>query len=114
MRHAAWNEIFLSGLHRNPLPIDDQGITALHYEHIFVESVGVLCGYRSFSAGPKRHLASVFAVENITLNAWGRLTGANDPVCRMLHEFREIVHNCKLLSHWIRRKNHSKRKKGTA
>ncbi len=91
---AAWNEIFFSGLHRNPLPIDDQGIAALHNDHVFVVIVDMRRRYRIFTAAPKRHLASVSAVEDVPLNAWGRLTGDCDPVCRMFHEFWEIVHSC--------------------
>jgi hypothetical protein len=117
MWHAVWNEIFLSGLYRNPLPIDDQGITALHHEHIFVVSVDMLCGCCSFTAGPKRHLASVSAVENITFNAWGSLIGRCDLVRGLFHELGKIVHSCKILSHsdWIGQEwNLIKRRRGTA
>jgi hypothetical protein len=92
MPHAAWNRILLTGPDRNPLPIDDQGIAAPHNQHVFVISVDMLRRSRSLAAGPKRHLAPACAAEDITLNAGSRLTGPGDPVCRLLHKIREIVH----------------------
>ena len=56
-------------------------------------------GCRSFKAAPKCHLAPVRSVEDIPLNAWSRLIRPCDPVGRMLHEFWEIVHGGKTLSH---------------
>ena len=100
VRHAARDEVFLPGLHWNPLSIDDQGITALHNDHVFVVVVGMCSGCRSFAAGPKRHLAPVCSVEDVTLNAWSRLIGPRDPVCGMLHEFGEAVHGYRVLSHF--------------
>ena len=92
MRHAAPDEVFLPGIHWNPLSIDDQGIAALDNDHVLVVIVGVCRGYCSFTACPKCHLAPVRSVEDITLHAWSRLIRPGDPVCRMFHEFREIVH----------------------
>lgn len=92
VRHAAWNEIFLSGLHLNLFSIDNQRIAALHNEHIFVVNVDMWRRCRSFTAGPIRHLASISAVEDITLNTWGRLTVSHDPVGGIFHEFGKIVH----------------------
>jgi hypothetical protein len=103
--YAAWNEIFLSSPYRNPLSIDDQRIAALYDEHVFVVFVDMSRGCRGFTTGPKRHLAPVSAVEDKTLNAWGRLIGPCDLVRGMLHEFREVFHSFRILS------NSSKRKK---
>jgi hypothetical protein len=114
MDHAARDEILLTSLHRNPLPIDEQRVATLDNEHVLVVSVDVWLRYRGFTAGPKRHLGSVLAIEDIPLDAWSCLIGSSDPVCGMLQEFREIVHNCQLLSHLICRKNPAKRTKGTA
>jgi len=94
--NSAWNQNFLSGLHRHPLIVDDQGVAAFDDDHILVVGVDMGRRRRSLSAGPKRHLASVCAIEDITLNAWSRLIGPGDSVRRILHEFREIVHDCKL------------------
>jgi hypothetical protein len=107
VRYAARDEVFLAGLHWNPLPIDDQGIAAPHNDHVFVVIVHVCRGCRSFTAGPKCHLAPVCSVEDVTLNAWSRLIGPRDPVCRVLHEFGEIVHGCKTLSHSRKRWRYS-------
>ena len=74
MLNAARNKILLTGLHRNSLLIDDQGIATLHNEHVFVVIVYMRSRCRRLTAGPKRHLAFIGAVEDIPLNAWSRLT----------------------------------------
>jgi len=38
---AARNEILLPGIYGYPLSIDDQGITPLDDDHVFIEIVGV-------------------------------------------------------------------------
>ena len=90
--NSAWNQNFLSGLHRHPLIVDDQGVAAFDDDHIFVLGVDMSRRCCCLPAAPKRHLAPVLAVEDIALNAWGRLIGAHDPVRRVFHEFRKIVH----------------------
>src|SRR5579862_6283569 len=47
--------------------------------------------FGSFVARPKRHLASVDAVENVPFDPWGGLIAARDAVCRRLHEFGKCV-----------------------
>jgi hypothetical protein len=86
----------LTGI-RSPLMIN--GIAALHNDHVFVVIVSVCRRCCSFTASPKCHLAPVFSVEYVTLDARSRLIGLRDHVCRMFHEFGEIVHSCKTLSH---------------
>src|SRR6266498_5464332 len=75
MQYAPRDEVLLSGLQRNPLPVNDQGIAALDHDHVFVVVVGVRCGSRSFTAGPKRHLAAICPIEYVTLDSWGGLIG---------------------------------------
>jgi hypothetical protein len=51
---AARDEIFLPGVHWDPLSIDDQGLAALHNNHVFIVIVSVYRGCSSFTAGPER------------------------------------------------------------
>lgn len=64
-----------------------RGIAALHNEHVFVVLVGVRRRSCSFTAGPKRHLAPIYSVEDVTLNAGSCMAGRRNSVCRMFHEF---------------------------
>jgi hypothetical protein len=73
MRYAARDEVFLPGIHWNALSVDDQGIATLHNDHVFFVIVSVCRGCRSFTAGPKRHLASACSIEYVTFDSWGRL-----------------------------------------
>jgi len=91
---ASRDDVFFPGPDRNSLAIDDQGIAALHNDHVFVVIVGVGRGCGGLRAAPKRHLASVRSVEDKTLNAWSRLIGFRDFVGGMLHEFWKIFHGC--------------------
>ena len=104
VRNAVRNEVFFAGPYWNSLAIDDQGIAALHNDYVFVVIVSVCRRCCSFTASPKCHLAPVFSVEDVTLNARSRLIGLRDPVGRMFHEFGEIVHGCKILSHSRKRR----------
>src|SRR5207249_35209 len=99
VQYAPWDEVLLSGLQWNPLPVDDQGIAALNNDHVFVVIMHVHRGGRSFPAGPKRHLAPVCPIEYVTLDSWGRLVGPRNPVCWIFHELGEFVHSCELVSH---------------
>jgi transposase len=92
LRHTLRDEIFLSGFDRNPFSIDDQRLAALHNKHVLVVIVDLRRRGRGFAAIPERHRASVCAVEDVTLNARGRLAGTRDPVGRIFHECREIHH----------------------
>jgi hypothetical protein len=100
MRYAARDEVFLPGIHWNALSVDDQGIATLHNDHVFVVIVSVCRGCRSFTAGPKRHLASACSIEYVTFDSWGRLIGFRDPVCRISHELGEIVHSYETVLHF--------------
>jgi hypothetical protein len=97
VEHATRYEVFLPGPHRDPLSVDDQGITALHHDHVFVIGVDVCRGCSRFTAGPKRHLTPVRSIEHVTFDARSGLVGCRDPVRRMSHEFGEIVHGRKSL-----------------
>lgn len=103
VQHSPRDEVFVSRVQRNAPPIDIQGIASLHYDHVFVEVVRMLTGWRCSIAGPMRHLAPINSVENVALDAGGRLISGGDPVCSMLHELGEIIHG-HLLSHAFRRR----------
>jgi hypothetical protein len=92
MRHTARDEVLLACLHRNPFPVNDQRVTALHNHHIFVLVMDMFHGGRGFTASPERHLASVGSIEYVTLGAGRGLIGAGDPVGGVLHKFRKGVH----------------------
>jgi hypothetical protein len=94
VRHATRDEIFFSGPDRNPLTIDDQGVTALHNDHVFVVIVGVGSGCSGLTAGPKCHLASICSIEDKALYAWSRLIGLRDLIGGMPHELGKIFHGC--------------------
>jgi len=83
--------MFLTGVQRNSLTLNDQGVTALYHDHVFVVVVSMFRGWCCFAADPKRHLASVRSVKYITFNARGGLIGSRYPVRGMLHELRKIV-----------------------
>ena len=95
MRHATRDEIFFSGPHRNSLALDDQGITTLHNDHVFVVIVGMWRGSCGLTAGPKCHLASVCSIEDKPLYAWSRLIGLRNFIGGMLHELGKIFHGRK-------------------
>jgi len=71
------DEIFLTGTDWNALAVDNQGIAALHDEHVFVEIMHMGRGACWFAAGPEGHLAAVYA--------GSRLTAGGDGVCRALY-----------------------------
>src|ERR1035438_324461 len=98
---ATRNEVFFPSPHRNSLAIDDQGIAALHDDHVFIVTVGVGRGFGGLWAAPKRHLASVRSIKDKTLHPRSRLTGFRNLVGGMLHEFWKICHSCKLFSHFL-------------
>ena len=80
VRSATSNQVFLSGAHRNSISINNERVTALHDDHIFIEFVNVGGGDGGFDARPQRHLASVCPVENIALDAGSCLIGRSDPI----------------------------------
>jgi hypothetical protein len=43
-------------------------------------------------ASPKRHLASVRPIEDVTFDSWCRLISLHNPIGAIFHEFGEIVH----------------------
>jgi hypothetical protein len=53
VRNAVRNEVFFAGPYWNSLAIDDQGIAALHNDHVFVVIVSVCHRCCSFTASPK-------------------------------------------------------------
>ncbi len=92
VRYAARDEVFFPGFDWNPFAVDDQGVATLHNYHIFVVIVDMFCRARGFSAGPERHLASIYRIEHVALNPWSGLIGSGNPVSGIFHEFREVVH----------------------
>jgi len=77
---------------RNPLFINDQRVATLHDEHVFVIIMHMLGGDCVFRTRPKRHLASVFPIEDVTLNSRRRVIRTRNSVSRMFHELGEDIH----------------------
>src|SRR5690349_11205685 len=75
VRHSAPNEVFVSSIQRNPIAIDDQGIAALHNEHVFVVVVHMLRGSCVVGARPERHLDPITSVKHVSLDSWSGLVG---------------------------------------
>jgi len=92
VRYAARDEVFFPGFHWNPVSVDDQGVATLHNYHVFVVIVDMFPRRRGFSAGPERHLASIYPIEHVTLDTRSGLIGADNPVSGIFHECREVVH----------------------
>src|ERR1035437_4579365 len=91
---ATGNVVFHSSSDGNPISINNQGVAALYHEHILIEVVNMGGRGSGLGACPKRHLTAVRAVEHVTLNALSCLIRLCDPVERMFHEFRKVVHGC--------------------
>jgi len=85
--------VFSSGIQRNVQTIDDEGIATLHYDHVLVELMRMRGGRRCLTARPKRHLAPVRPIENVSFDSRCCIVRGRDPVCRVLHEHREIIHD---------------------
>jgi hypothetical protein len=102
MHHSPRDEIFVAGVQRNALLIDNQGVASLHYNHVFVVVMSMRSRRRCLATRPKSHLAPVNSVEDVALDSQCRLIYCGDPVCRMLHELGEIIHG-RILSHLWRR-----------
>lgn len=66
---ASANEVLSSGTYRNAFLIDNQREATLHDVYIFVEIVNLSSGGCGFAACPKRHLAAIHAIEDVTLNS---------------------------------------------
>jgi hypothetical protein len=73
VHHAARDYEFFARIHRNAFPINDQGVTSLDNDHVFVEIVDVRRRGCGFVACPKRHLAGVGSVEDVTFDPGSRL-----------------------------------------
>jgi len=86
-------QLFSSGIQRNVQSIDDEGIATLHDDHVLVELMRMRGRRRCLTAGPKRHLAPVRSVENVSFHSGCCIVRGRDPVCRVLHEHREIIHD---------------------
>jgi hypothetical protein len=93
MTEAFGYEVFFPGSDWNPLIVDGKRITALHYDHVFVEIVYMRSGACRLMARPECHLTSVRTLKNISLHAGGGLTGCGNPICRVFHEVREVLHH---------------------
>src|SRR5437667_350284 len=71
MQYTAGDEVLFSGVHGDPLPVDDQRVAAWRHEHVFVVVVSMRRGCRGFTAGPERQLAPVRPVEYVAFDSWG-------------------------------------------
>lgn len=62
------DEIFFPRSDRDTIFTEDQGVAALHYEHVFVEGVNVRRGNRRLLACPESHLTIIHAVIHVALD----------------------------------------------
>jgi len=90
--HTAWNQVLLASFDGNPLPINQQCVAALHNQHVLMKVMDMLCGTCGLSASPKRHLAFIGSVEDISFDTGSRLIRSGDPVRGIPHELRKSVH----------------------
>src|SRR5260370_16892794 len=65
MPASSWYEVFLSSAEWSLLVVNDQHITALHYDHVFVEIMHMRSGACGLMTGPQSHLPTVSAIEHI-------------------------------------------------
>ncbi len=73
MFYTACNEILISAVQGDALPVDDKRIAAFEDNHIFVVVVNVRSGLRCFAASPESHLVPVNSIEDETFGVWHRL-----------------------------------------
>ena len=76
----------------NALSVNEERVATLHDKRVFVIIMRMLGGNCIFRARPKRHLASVFPIEDVTFNAGCRLIRTRNSVGRMLHELGKRIH----------------------
>jgi hypothetical protein len=93
VRESLRDEILVASSNRDALAINNQGIAALHDNHVFVEVMHVWRRRGRFPASPECHLAPVHSIKDVPFYPRSRLTAGCDPVGGMLHEIWEIVHS---------------------
>src|SRR5215470_18943354 len=86
------DEVLLTSSDGDPFAINDQRITALHNDKVFIVVMDMRRGYRGLVAGPECHLTPIHSVKNIALHPRSRLTARCDLVCGTLHKAWEIIH----------------------
>src|SRR5271155_2504119 len=101
MPASSWYEIFLPSPDGNSLVVNDQRITALHNDHVFVEIVHMRLRACSFMTGPESHLTAVRAIEKISFRSRSSLTGCGDSISGTLHKTREVVHRFSSTVDWL-------------
>ena len=92
VRYTARNQVFLTSFDKNASAINQQRVATLHHQHVLIEFMDVFSGGCGLIARPKRHLASVGSVEDVSFDTRSRLIRPNDPVRGVPHELREAVH----------------------
>jgi hypothetical protein len=92
VRNATSNEVFLTSIQGDAVPIDNQGIATLYHYHVLIEFMNVFRRDRGLRTSPERHLALVGSVKHVAFDAGSRLTGADDFVRRIPHELRKFFH----------------------
>jgi hypothetical protein len=60
-RYAAWDEVFLACIYRNPLSLDEQRVATLHDQRVFVIVMHLLGGNGILGARPRRNSSKVFS-----------------------------------------------------
>jgi hypothetical protein len=92
MQDSLRNKAFVPGVQWYAPPFDGESVASLDHDHVFVIVMGVCRRWCRLTTRPKGHLAPINAVEGIALHPWCRLTGCDNPVRWMFHEFWEIIH----------------------
>jgi hypothetical protein len=92
VRHTARNQKLLTSLDGDAFSINQQCVATLHNQHVLIKFMEMLCGSCGLSASPKRHLAPIGSVEDVSFDTGGRLIRPNDPVRGVPHELRKAVH----------------------
>src|SRR6266568_3491519 len=86
------DEQLFAGPDRDAPALYDQHVATLDDHEILVVVMNMLGGHCVLVASPERHLTPFEPVENVTLHSRGGLTRGRNPVGRMLHKVRKIVH----------------------
>lgn len=68
VRDTARDQEFIATMQRDAISVDEQRVTALDDNHVFIVRVHVRRRLSGLAASPKRHLATVEAVENIAFH----------------------------------------------
>ena len=81
-------EVLLPRFQADALPLDEQGATTLHNDHVLIVVMNMFGSFSSFAAGPESHWAPVRTAVRVTFNSRCMLS---DPMDWVLHERGKIM-----------------------